>query len=208
MKMKISAILVACYIVVGCSSGGGTSGASGGNALTVGSFLLTATLSMNGSASIDSIQDDCSDEEPEEPDVEEPVLVKHDLEEFTSRTGTFTITILNVGDLTGGLFPTGILLESYQVSFTPFSPGAPGLSKSPVYPNPSSTINGATSISTVVIVDAASVLPEYQAKNPAGVIHNYVVTVNMRGRTLAGDPFVITATMLIEFGNFDTCGGD
>jgi hypothetical protein len=153
---------------------------------------------MNGSNSIDSIQDDCSDGVSEVPD----------LEEFTSRTGTFTITILNVGDLTGGLFPTGILLESYQVSFTPFSPGAPGLSKSPVYPNPSSTINGSTSISTVVIVDAASVLPEYQAKNPAGVIHNYVVTVNMRGRTLAGDRFLITATLLIEFGNFDTCGGD
>ncbi len=198
MKKKISAILVACYIVVGCSSGGGTSGASGGNALTVGSFLLTATLAMNGSASIDSIQDDCSDEESEEPD----------LEEFTSRTGSFTITILNVGDLTGGLFPTGILLESYQVSFSPFTPGAPGLSNSPVYPNPSSTINGSTSISTVVIVDSASVLPEYQAKNPAGVIHNYVVTVNMRGRTLAGDGFVTTATVLIEFGNFDTCGGD
>jgi hypothetical protein len=193
MKKKICAILVACYLIAGCSSGGGTSGA-GGSVVTAGEFLLAAAVFMNGSSSIDSVQGECDDGE----------VV---LEDFATRTGTFRITITNINDVVSsasGLFPSGIILESYNVQFVPSSPGAPGLAQRS-YPNNSNTIDGSSSISVVVIVDAATVIPEYQAKNPSGTIHTYAVNVTMHGRTLSGDRFAISASMLIEFGDFGEC---
>ena len=187
MKKKICAILVACYLIAGCSSGGGTSGA-GGSVVTAGEFLLAAAVVMNGSNSIDSGQGVCS-------------------EGGITRTGTFRITITNINDVvssTSALFPTGIILESYNVQFVPQSPGAPGLAQRS-YPNNSNTINGSSSNSTVVIVDAGTVIPEYQAKNPSGTIHTYAVNVTMHGRTLSGDRFAISASLIIEFGDFSTC---
>ena len=47
MKSKLSALLIAAYLMVGCSSGGSTSGAGGGSATTTDGLLLTASLVMD-----------------------------------------------------------------------------------------------------------------------------------------------------------------
>ena len=119
IKNKISTLLLAAYLLAGCSSGGGTSGAGGAGAVTAGEFLVTAGLAPNGSISVDTVISVCTEGEGDAEDVLEPLQ--------TTVLGTLTITATDVADLTGGIFPSGLVLSSYRVDFIGASPGAPGL---------------------------------------------------------------------------------
>ena len=183
MKNKILAILIAAYLMVGCSSGGGTSGANGGSAVTAGEFLLTAGLTtVPVSTFVDTNCDKAG----------------------TTTNGLFRITLTNVTSTTGDLFPSGVILESYTVSFSPQSGGAPTL-QNKTFGTSSNTVNGSSISTPVILVDSASTLPEYLRKSPGScdsdTRHRYMITVTMRGKTLSGDPFVVSAAVTIEFYN-------
>jgi hypothetical protein len=183
MKNKILAILVAAYLMVGCSSGGGTSGANGGSAVTAGQFLLTAGLTpVPAGASVDT---NCE-------------------KALSTTNGVFRITLTNVTSTTGNLFPSGLILESYTVSFSPQSSGAPKL-QNRTYGTSSNTVNSSAISTTVILVDAATTLPEYLKNSPGScdsdTRHRYMITVTMRGKTLAGDPFAVSAAVLLAFFN-------
>ncbi len=183
MKNKILAILIAAYLIVGCSSGGGTSGANGGSAVTAGEFLLTAGLATVPVGS--SVDTNCE-------------------KAATSTNGLFRITLTNITSTTGNLFPSGVILESYTVSFSPQNGGAPNL-QNKTYGVSSNTVNGSAISTPVILVDAATTLPEYLKKSPgscdSNTHHRYMITVTMRGKTLAGDPFAVSAAVLVEFFN-------
>ena len=208
MKKKLSAILVAIYLLAGCSSGGGVSGAGGIGTATAGGLLLSAALAVNGSISVDAFQDVCT------PAVIDPVtgLITTEavLEEgITSRFGTFTVTITNISDLSSGLdgvFPTGIVIESYQVDYGAASDSSAPVLTSRVF-SESSTILGssATGSITVALVDLGFALREFAARNIDGTVFSYNISVTIRGRTVSGDPVVLTAFTFIEMGNFDRC---
>ena len=183
MKNRILAILVATYLMVGCSSGGGTSGANGGSAVTAGEFLLTAGLvSVPAGTSVDT-------------NCEEPL---------SSTNGIFRITLTNVTSTTGNLFPSGVILESYTVSFSPQSTGAPKL-QNRTYGTSSNTVNSGAISTPVILVDAATSLPEYLRNSPGScdsdTRHRYMITVTMKGKTLAGDRFTISAAVQLAFFN-------
>jgi hypothetical protein len=188
MKNRISAVLLAVYLIVGCSSGGGTSGAGGGSSVVIaGEFILLGTLVVN-TLEVDTISTTCESSE----------------EVLTTANGIFTITITNLGQLPSDLFPSGLILESYSVTYTPNSTGAPGISKRS-YPTSSAGINGSALATRVIIADLSSVIPEFQRKNPSGTIHSYTVTVTVKGRTLAGESFAVPAVQVMEFGDFGAC---
>lgn len=167
------------------------SGAGGGAAVTAGEFLLTGAVVINGSFSIDVFPDQCDEEGT-------------DFSAITTRTGTYTLTLTNISSTTGNLFPSGVILQSYTVKFIGQSAGAPGL---PIksYGVTGNVVNGASISTNVVIADLATIIPDYAKKVPSGTIHSYVVQVSMKGTTLAGDNFTVTASMLVEMGNFDGC---
>ena len=195
MKNKILAMLMAAYLIAGCSSGAGTSGAGGAGAVTAGSFLITASLSSGDSISVDTIQNLCVDETGMVTGVE-PGL--------TTKTGLFTVTITNIADLTGGIFATGVILTTYTVTFVGTSTGAPGLAIQ-TFGETTTITSDSSATFTVILLDLGSTLPEFASKNPSGTVHSYRVTVNMRGSTLSGDDFVVSATTFLEAGNFDRC---
>lgn len=195
---KISAILLAVYLTAGCSSGGGTTGGAGGTGTssTADGLLLSAFLTTDGNFSVDVIQNGCFDEngEPQEP---EPGL--------TTATGTFTITVADVADLTGGLFPTGITLESYTVSFAPAGDTAtPGLSSRTFTQVVTVLTSTATSAVTVILADVGFTIPQFATANGAPV-RSYQVTVTYRGRQVSGEAVTLVASTFMEFGNFDRC---
>ena len=196
MKKKLCSIFLAAYLIAGCSSGGGINvGAGGGGFVTAGEFLLAAALLLTDTISIDTIQDNCGT-------IENP-----DFETFTTKTGTVTITITNITDLTNGLFPSGVLVESYSVSFFSGDPGAPRLTTRS-FGATASTVNGENIVVQVIIADLGFTKPEFAHQNPGGTIFSYVVTVTVRGRTLSGDAFNLSASSFAEMGNFDNCSSN
>ena len=198
MRNKICAILMAGYLISGCSSSGGTDGGAGGLGTTgtedIG-LLLFAALVAIGSSSVDTKQDACG------ADSVEPGL--------TTATGTFTVNYENVVDTTNGLFPEGITLDNYTVTYSAQSGlNAPSLSPR-AYSN-TRTITGQSGSAAipVVLVDVGFTIPEFAAKKgDSNTIHTYRVTVTYKGRTLAGKAFQVVASTNMELGNFDRCSG-
>ena len=157
MKKNITAMLFAVYLLTGCSSGGGTSGADGIGGTTGGGLLLTASLSPSGS---------------------------------------FTVTIIDISDLTGGLFPAGAFLESYTVTYVaPSAENAPALS--PRAFGQTTPVPIGTTVIAVILSDART-LAEFTAFNPnPGISKTYTVTVNYVGRTLSGERISVAAATVL-----------
>lgn len=218
MKKLITVVLTSSFLISGCG-GGGTSGAGGGGAVAkAGEYILSATLVMDGTQSIDSLQTLCEEGPPPE------------YEAVRTRTGTVMIDVTNATSLTQGLFPHGLIINSYTVAFArlgPASSGAPELDNQH-YSYEFSAPNPESITIPVNIVDIGEVLPEYKrerygplALRPPGSLNemelaelavlvshdpdNYSVTVTVRGRTWSGHGFSLSPSMVIEIGNYDTC---
>lgn len=150
MRQKISTILVATYLIAGCSSGGGTSGAgsgSGTGSVVAGELLITADLLLE-EISVDTFINLCDDDDPEDG--------------LSTRLGNFRIAARSIADLTGGVLHSGIILTSYEVSFRGRSPGAPPLTNRTFNRTTElSPIPGAAEI-PVILVDLSSTMPEFQ----------------------------------------------
>ncbi len=207
MKKLTAVFLIPLFLASGCG-GGGTSGAGGGGAVTAGEYVLFATLAIDGSISMDSLINICDADA--DPPVLEPLI--------PTRTGTFTITVTNATSLTQDLFPDGIIINSYTTAFTrlnPASSGIPALEERR-YHNVHSIPNSESITVTVNIMDLGGSLPEYVEKrygtglfpDPELTLHppdNYSVTVTVKGRTLSGHGFTLSASTVIEVGNFNRC---
>lgn len=196
MKSKIVAILMSLYVVAGCSSSGGTDGGAGGQGTTGVSQtgLLISAILVSSEFSIDTSTVGCGEGEESG---------------LTSIPGTFTVTYKDIVDTTGGLFPVGITLETYTVSYAGQIPSSPKLS--PRTFGNTVVIEGAqgTAAIPVVIIDITTINEFSSQKGGSFTTHSYRVTVTYRGRTLAGDPIQVVASTSIELGNFDRCeGGD
>jgi len=121
---------MAVFLMAGCSSGAGTSGGAGGagTTSTAGGLLLSGSLVLTGSFSVDTILNVCTTAEDGTPLTFEPG--------FSTTTGSFTINVTEIADLLGGLFPSGITLESYTVTFAAQGDvGAPVLTPRTFFPN-------------------------------------------------------------------------
>jgi hypothetical protein len=160
MKKKISAILFATCLLIGCSSGGGTSGSGGVGTAEAGGLLLTAGLS------------------PE---------------------GVFTINIIDISDTTGGLFPGGVIMESYTVNYAAqSSEAAPKLT--PRKFNQSVSIINSKEAAISVILKGSFTVREFEAFTPnPGVPKTYWTTVTYSGRTLNGERVSVSASTTVTF---------
>ncbi len=160
MKKKISAILLAVYLLTGCSSGGGTSGAGGIGTTKASGLLLIAGVTP---------------------------------------AGVFTITLVDISDTTGGIFPTGIILESYTVSYVAQSDeSAPRLTPRNFHQTVS-IINSKTATIPVILKGDFTVR-EFAAFNPnPGVPKTYRATVVYVGRTLVGERLSVSAATVLTF---------
>ena len=160
MKKKISAILFAVYLLTGCSSGGGISGAGGVGTAVAGGLLLTAGLSEDG---------------------------------------VFTITIIDTTDTTGGLFPGGVIMETYTVNYVAqSSEAAPKLT--PRKFNQSVSIINKKTEAISVIIKGSFTVREFEAYTPnPGVPKTYWTTVTYSGRTLNGERVAVSANTTVTF---------
>lgn len=224
MKKLIAVILTSTFLASGCG-GGGTSGAGGGGAVVAGQYVLHASLGINDSPSVDTIVDVCDPGPP--PEYEETI---------STRVGTFTVIVENATSVTQGVFPAGLVLSSYTVSFIQISPRAPKLN-SQTYDIHLSIPSPESLEVSVVIADVGEVIPEYRRKRFGDYLSlvlaisqaaadsqelqelqaelqellsqspdNYTVRVTMRGHTLSGHNFALYADATMEIGNFNRCG--
>jgi hypothetical protein len=198
---KLSAILIALYLLAGCSSGGGTSGGAGG----VGTFtsesglLLAASLTPNGSFSVDVIQSVCEiDPETGETTTEPGTM---------SILGTFTVTIQDITDLTNGLFPRGITLDKYTISYQQVG-GRSNIALGTITNAQTfSLLSGnATGSTTVVLASLSTTLDQFARVYPGAGIYTYIVTITYSGRDLNNESITAVASTTIEMGDFDRCG--
>ena len=195
---KLTSILIALYLIAGCSSGGGVSGGAGGAGTftTDSGLVLAASLTPIGGISVDAFVTICDvDMDTGEATVETGI---------TTKLGTFTVTVVDATDLTGGLFPRGITLDSYTVEFAGQRPGAPFLTPRTFAETFSILSGNGTASATVVLMDLDTIDREFQMQS-SGSIVSYVVTVTFRGRDLNGEFLQIVASTFLELGDFDRC---
>ncbi len=205
MKNKLSAILIAMYLLAGCSSGGGTAGGAGGSGITTtaGGLLLVGAVSATDSISQDAFISICT---PAVPATGSTPAVPAVLEDgLTTKLGTFSITLNDIVDLTGGLFPVGVTLERYTVSYVAQGDaGAPALASRTHTQTVTLLVVGTTVDVSVILMDLGFTIPEFASKT-SGAVSSYRVTVTWTGRTLSGDSVTLSASTFIEIGNFDRC---
>ena len=195
---KLTSILIALYLIAGCSSGGGVSGGAGGAGTftTDSGLVLAASVSPDGDVSVDAFVSICEvDADTGEVTFEEGI---------TSSLGTFTITVLDASDLTGGLFPRGITLDRYTVSYSGPRPGTPTLSTRTFSSTVSILAGNGTTTTPVVLLDLDTIVREFQPQS-SGSIVSYTVTVRFTGRDLNGEALTLVASTFLEVGNFDRC---
>ena len=195
---KLTSILIALYLIAGCSSGGGVNAGAGGSGTftTDSGLLLSASLAPIGGVSVDAFISLCEiDAETGEPTFEAGI---------TTKLGTFTVTVVDATDLTGGLFPRGITLDSYTVEFVGQRPGAPSLTTRTFAETFSILTGNGTSSATVVLMDLDTIDREFQGQSSRSIV-SYVVTVTFRGRDLNGEFLQVVASTFLEIGDFDRC---
>ncbi|MGB5706422.1 MAG: hypothetical protein WBM41_06290 [Arenicellales bacterium] len=202
--MKIfTPLLVALFLLGGCSSKGGTTSSGDGLGVqtTQGDLLLLTSLIVNDSPSVDAIQDIC--DIPDDPD-EDPTLEPG----LSTTFGTLTINSRDLMDSSGltpiEFFPEGVSFDRYRVSFIPANSFAPNL-RDRVYLQTMTLPNGTSTASfQVVLVDLDLTLPEFAAQT-SGSIASYNVKVTASGAEFNGTPIDVSATTFLEMGNFDRC---
>jgi len=116
-----------------------------------------------------------------------------------SPDGVFTITIIDISDTTGGLFPGGVIMESYTVNYAAqSSEAAPKLT--PRKFNQSVSIINENEADISVILKGNFTLREFEAYTPnPGIPKTYWTTVTYSGRTLNGDRVSVAASTTVTF---------
>ncbi len=165
MKRLIS-ILTALYLIAGCSSGAGVSTTGGGITVSAGGLLITGHLSANGSISQDVIIDVC---EPASIDPDTGKVTEAVLEDgLTTMLGTFTITSQDILDATGGLFPSGLVINTYTVQYQSQFSQAPILTTRTQHSTLAIASGNVTASTIVTLIDLGFTVKEFQQKTTAG----------------------------------------
>ncbi|MEM7563075.1 MAG: hypothetical protein AAF353_08515 [Pseudomonadota bacterium] len=200
---KVTTVLLALYLLAGCSSGGGIEAGAGGEGTTTtnSGLVLASSVSPDGSFSVDAIIDICELGSVDgEGNVTEPTTESG----LTTTPGTFTITVLDATDLTGGLFPRGITLDRYTVSYTGRRAGTPRLTTRTFSQTVSILSGNGTTTAPVILLDLDTLIREFVPQTSGSVV-TYTVTVTFFGRDLNGEPLRLVASTFLEVGNFDRC---
>ncbi len=199
----LSPLLVALYLLSGCSSNGGTvdSGEGLGIQTTETNILLLASLEVDSTFSVDAIQTVCDIDDEGEVTTESGL---------TTATGTFTVTSRDLVDESGltpvEFFAEGVVFDHYRVRYKAATPNAPNLRdrvwhKTFTLPNGTST--GST---TVILADLNQVIKEF-AGQTSGSAASYNITVVYYGKEFNGTPIAVSAQTFLEMGDFDRCTG-
>ncbi len=202
MKQKTMAIFVA-LIIGGCSSNSGVSTSSSGASTTPDGQLITASVSSD-TYSVDTTSNNCYELVTDEDTGEISYEVTGTEPGLTSVAGTFTVTRENITDSTGGLFPGGIVLNAYVVSYNPVDQGPPALPD--VVFNQTQALTGDTLTADipVILADLDQTINTH-GSNSGSSANSYRVHVNYKGEDISGNLFSIEASTVLEFGNFDNC---
>ena len=183
-------------VLVGCSSGGGTSGSGSGIAgVSSGTTGLVIVGVLDAeSFSSDTLASDCT----VPPDGVIDQFVTTDL-------GTMTITVRDTS-IVATSNNKGVNFQTYSVSFRPVSAGAPALATRSFSKSFSIILGGsdeASAQTSVVLVELDTTKPEFNAKNTTGGVFTYSVSVTYRGSRIdTGEAVSVTASTNIELGDF------
>ncbi|KAA3627492.1 MAG: hypothetical protein DWQ08_07690, partial [Proteobacteria bacterium] len=165
--------LAASVLLAGCSSGGDSSSGGGVVGVAAGTtgLLIFVVLEAND-LSVDTVPDDCSN--PLDGVLDQLV---------STAVGTANVTVRDNSIIATGN-NKGVIFTSYTISFKPVSGGAPALQSRAHGTNLPIILAGAeeaTGDIGVVLIELDTTIPEFNAKNPAGNVYTYTVTITLRG---------------------------
>ncbi len=188
--------LLASLVLAACSSGGGESdsgsGVAGFNAGTTG-LVLIATVTPDTFSS-DAFTSDCT--EPPDDVFEQRINTDFGDANIIIRDTSLVSTNQN----------KGVVFNTYTVSFSPVSPGAPALttrSHGQSIPIFLGTASEASADTQVVLVELDTTKAEFRAKNPSGAVFTYNIVVTFRGSRIdTGAAVSVTARTTMEIGEF------
>ena len=229
MNHKIFLCLFALSLQIGCGGGGGITGAGTGNVVLIDGLLLTAHMTApNDTISIDAFHSLCPGGGMEDGLMTHASIFTVEVTNVSNTTGllnpvgvTFTDYTVYYDTITYGAPELRNRLRSLLL--LPAT-GPPSLGFIPLR----SSISGDT---PVIIADVDAVMPEFReywaqrivdqggTLSAEGVLvypddadlerldylGSYTVTVKMRGQTLSGKNFTISARQYIEIGEFNRC---
>ena len=106
---KLLFLLILPFLVVGCGSGGSSSGSGDGTVLTDSGLRLSLMLALTDSPNVNAYSMlSCVDADG---------MVEEVTRLLMDASGTLTLQVTDVGDLTGGLFERGIRPTGYTISY-------------------------------------------------------------------------------------------
>ncbi|GJL80834.1 MAG: hypothetical protein DHS20C01_04680 [marine bacterium B5-7] len=195
MRRLILAMSAALWLAA-CSSGGSTSSTggsiTGATSGTTGLFMFVILTPPDFSS--DTKSSDCT--VPPDGVIDQFV---------TSDIGSVTITIRD-NSLVATTSNKGVVFTSYTVSYTPITPGGPALAsrrQSESIPVVLGDDDEASATAPVVLVELDTTKPEFNARNPAGKVYTYNITVTFRGSRIdTGAPVAVSGSTSMELGDF------
>ncbi len=191
-------LLILPFLVVGCGSGGSSSGSGAGTVLTDNGLRLSLRLAPDDSPNVNAYSMlSCVDADGMPEDITRLLMDTSD---------TLTLEVRDVGDLTGGLFERGIKLIDYTISYLGSGPPLNPVSRNDV----ARDVEPGTETISLTLITIAQ-LDEYTTEklnsippSPRNPPDEYSIRVSLRYEDIndRDDNGIISASTRVSIGAF------